>query len=332
MMQPAPTGVAPPTMPHQPQQYPPQQQQQSPYMMMPPPAAQAPPQMWPPQQVQPQPQPQHPQPTSVEEVRTLWIGDLQYWMDENYLFTCFAQSGEVISVKVIRNKLTAQSEGYGFVEFSSRAGAERVLQTYNGTIMPNGGQNFRLNWATFGSGERRSDDTSDFTIFVGDLAPDVTDYTLQETFRARYPSVRGAKVVIDRLTGRTKGYGFVRFGDEGEQLRAMTEMNGVLCSSRPMRIGPATNKNSIGGQQPKGLANRIEWIFRNFLWEGNGKERKFHLVSCKKVCSPASCGGLGVRNLKLFLENGFGSFILRWMRYGEILLMLNMVGCGELVF
>ncbi|XP_041028300.1 polyadenylate-binding protein RBP45-like isoform X1 [Juglans microcarpa x Juglans regia] len=251
MMQPAPTGVAPPTMPHQPQQYPPQQQQQSPYMMMPPPAAQAPPQMWPPQQVQPQPQPQHPQPTSVEEVRTLWIGDLQYWMDENYLFTCFAQSGEVISVKVIRNKLTAQSEGYGFVEFSSRAGAERVLQTYNGTIMPNGGQNFRLNWATFGSGERRSDDTSDFTIFVGDLAPDVTDYTLQETFRARYPSVRGAKVVIDRLTGRTKGYGFVRFGDEGEQLRAMTEMNGVLCSSRPMRIGPATNKNSIGGQQPK---------------------------------------------------------------------------------
>jgi len=172
-------------------------------------------------------------------------------MDENYLFTCFAQTGEVTSVKVIRNKQTAQSEGYGFIEFATRAGAERVLQTFNGTIMPNGGQNFRLNWATFSSGERRSDDTPDFTIFVGDLAPDVTDYMLQETFRARYPSVKGAKVVIDRITSRTKGYGFVRFGDEGEQLRAMTEMNGVLCSTRPMRIGPATNKNTTGVQQPK---------------------------------------------------------------------------------
>lgn len=160
---------------------------------------------------------------------------------------------QVVAVKVIRNKQTGQIEGYGFIEFISRAGAERVLQAYNGTPMPNGEQNFRLNWASFGAGEKR-DDTPDHTIFVGDLAADVTDYMLQETFRARYPSTKGAKVVIDRLTGRTKGYGFVRFGDESEQLRAMTEMNGVFCSTRPMRIGPATNKKTVSGQQqyPKG--------------------------------------------------------------------------------
>lgn len=160
------------------------------------------------------------------------------------------------SVKVIRNKQTSQSEGYGFIEFSSRSGAERVLQTYNGTIMPNGGQNFRLNWATFSSGEKRHDDSPDYTIFVGDLAADVTDYHLQETFRTRYSSVKGAKVVIDRLTGRTKGYGFVRFSDESEQVRAMTEMQGVLCSTRPMRIGPASNKNPPG-TQPKGT---LSWL------------------------------------------------------------------------
>lgn len=154
---------------------------------------------------------------------------------------------QVASVKVIRNKQTNQSEGYGFIEFFTRAAAERILQTYNGAIMPNGGQNYRLNWATFSGGERRHDDTPDYTIFVGDLAADVTDYILQETFRSRYSSVKGAKVVIDRLTGRTKGYGFVRFGDESEQMRSLTEMQGVLCSSRPMRIGPATNKN-LGAQ------------------------------------------------------------------------------------
>ena len=150
-------------------------------------------------------------------------------------------------MKVIRNKQTGQSEGYGFIEFLTRPAAERVLQTYNGTPMPIGAQNFRLNWAS--AGEKRQDDSPEYTIFVGDLAGDVTDYVLQETFRARYTSVKGAKVVIDRLTGRTKGYGFVKFGDETEQMRAMTEMNGVICSSRPMRIGPAANKNTSGTQQ-----------------------------------------------------------------------------------
>lgn len=154
----------------------------------------------------------------------------------------------MVSAKVIRNKQTGQSEGYGFIEFVSHAAAERNLQAYNGTLMPNVEQNFRLNWASMGAGEKRSDDSPDYTIFVGDLAADVTDYMLQETFRANYPSLKGAKVVTDRLTGRTKGYGFVKFGDENEQLRAMTEMNGRFCSTRPMRIGPAANKKAVGGQ------------------------------------------------------------------------------------
>ena len=34
-------------------------------------------------------------PTGPSEVRTLWIGDLQYWMDENYVYGCFASTGEV---------------------------------------------------------------------------------------------------------------------------------------------------------------------------------------------------------------------------------------------
>ncbi|KAK8635424.1 hypothetical protein V6N13_004161 [Hibiscus sabdariffa] len=139
------------------------------------------------------------------EVRSLWIGDLQPWMDENYLISIFSQTGEVVSAKVIRNKLTALPEGYGFIEFVSRVAAERVLQSYNGVPMPNAEQNFRLNWASLGSGEKRQDEGPDYTIFVGDLAADVSDYMLQETFKAVYPSVKGAKVVNDRTTGRSKG-------------------------------------------------------------------------------------------------------------------------------
>ncbi|KAK9706433.1 hypothetical protein RND81_07G124100 [Saponaria officinalis] len=233
------------------QQQPPQQTwpQQQQYQQ-PPQQQQQPSQQYqqPPQQQQQHYQQQQ-QPTSADEVRTLWIGDLQYWMDESYITNCFSQSGELVSVKIIRNKQTMQSECYGFIEFSTHAGAERVLQTYNGTLMPNAEQNFRLNWASYGSGEKRADEGAEHTIFVGDLSPDVTDYALQEAFRAHYPSVKGAKVVMDKLTGRAKGYGFVRFSDESEQLRAMTEMNGVMCSGRAMRIGAAASKKTNASYQ-----------------------------------------------------------------------------------
>ncbi|XP_022731301.1 polyadenylate-binding protein RBP47B'-like [Durio zibethinus] len=196
-------------------------------------------------------------PTSLEEVRTLWIGDLQFWVDESYLNSCFAHTGELVSIKIIRNKITGQPEGYGFVEFVSHAAAERILQTYNGTPMPGTDQMFRLNWASFGIGERRTDPGPEHSIFVGDLAPDVTDYLLQETFRAHYPSVRGAKVVTDPNTGRSKGYGFVKFSDEIERNRAMTEMNGVYCSTRAMRISAATPKKTTGFQQQYAVAKAI---------------------------------------------------------------------------
>ncbi|PPD92035.1 hypothetical protein GOBAR_DD11022 [Gossypium barbadense] len=59
--------------------------------------------------------------------------------------------------------------------------------------MPNYEQNFRLNWAALGYGEKRQEEGPDYTIFVGDLAADVSDYMLQETFKAVYPSVKSAK-------------------------------------------------------------------------------------------------------------------------------------------
>uniref|UniRef100_M4EC78 RRM domain-containing protein n=1 Tax=Brassica campestris TaxID=3711 RepID=M4EC78_BRACM len=197
-------------------------------------------------------------PGSGGEIRSLWIGDLQPWMDENHLKNIFSTlTGEVQQAKVIRNKQSGYSEGYGFIEFVSHAAAERILQTYNGAQMPGCEQTFRLNWAQLGAGERRQADGPEHTVFVGDLAPDVTDYMLTETFKAVYSSVKGAKVVTDRTTGRSKGYGFVKFGDESEQIRAMTEMNGQYCSSRPMRTGPAANKKPLTMQQPVILVSKL---------------------------------------------------------------------------
>jgi RNA recognition motif-containing protein len=50
--------------------------------------------------------------------------------------------------------------------------------------------------------------------------------------------------MTDPNTGMPRGYGFVRFHDQSEQQRALIEMQGVYCGSRPMRVSMATPKNS----------------------------------------------------------------------------------------
>ncbi|KAG6720010.1 hypothetical protein I3843_03G038700 [Carya illinoinensis] len=52
------------------------------------------------------------------------------------------------------------------------------------------------------------------------------------------------------------------------------------------------------------VANRLEKLFRDFLWRDLGEEAKFHLVSWDKICTPLSCGGLGFRKLSIFNKVG----------------------------
>ncbi|CAN6209081.1 unnamed protein product [Urochloa humidicola] len=197
--------------------------------------------------------------------RSLWIGGLLHWMDEDYLYGCFTYSPELLTVLIKRSKLTGQSEGYGFLKFTDHAAAAHILKSYNGQKMPNVDQDFNLHWAARSPApdklpdqdskldwatqqDGHADDpaaASEYAIFVGDLSYDVTEYMLHHLFKTRYPSVKSAKIIFDKLTGRPKGYGFVRFGDANEHVQAMTEMNGAYCSTRPMRIGPAPNKKNF---------------------------------------------------------------------------------------
>lgn len=65
----------------------------------------------------------------------------------------------------------------------------------------------------------------DFRIFCGDLGNEVSDSTLIKAF-SRYPSFQKAKVIVDKRTGKSRGYGFVSFSDPNDFTRAMREMNG----------------------------------------------------------------------------------------------------------
>ena len=161
---------------------------------------------------------------------------------------CFPRhfwSMQLVSVVIKRNKDTRQPEGFGFLNFADHATADQVLKSYNGQKMPNADRNFRLNWVIRDPPEKRADAPGkraddNRAIYVGGLGHDVTDSMLHNVFKDRYPSVTSATVVRDGFVGQSKGYGFVEFADVNERREAMTEMNGAYCSTRPMRIGPAT--------------------------------------------------------------------------------------------
>lgn len=70
-------------------------------------------------------------------------------------------------------------------------------------------------------------DDDDFRIFCGDLGNDVNDELLTRTFN-KYPSFQRAKVVRDKRTGKSKGFGFVSFKEPADFIRAMKEMDGEL--------------------------------------------------------------------------------------------------------
>jgi hypothetical protein len=99
----------------------------------------------------------------------------------------------------------------------------------------------------------------EFSIFVGDLAPETTNHDLVAVFRDptlglrpdREPrairpflSCKGAKIMSDPVTGLSKGYGFVRFTDEADMQRALIEMQGLYCMSRPSEFIPLTMASS----------------------------------------------------------------------------------------
>ena len=77
---------------------------------------------------------------------------------------------------------------------------------------------------------------NDWRLFAGDLGNEVTDDLLSRAF-GKYPSFAKAKVVRDKFTGKTKGFGFVSFIDPFDAAKAMREMNGKYVGNRPIRLG-----------------------------------------------------------------------------------------------
>lgn len=88
-------------------------------------------------------------------------------------------------------------------------------------------------------------------LYVGNLSYDVTDSALEALFAA-HGTVQSAQVIMDRDTGRSKGFGFVEMGSDAEAQAAIAALNGSQQGGRSLTVNEARPKEGGGGGGGRG--------------------------------------------------------------------------------
>jgi RNA recognition motif-containing protein len=83
-------------------------------------------------------------------------------------------------------------------------------------------------------------------LYVGNLSFNSNEDTLREAFSA-CGDVTDVRVMSDRETGRSRGFGFVTMGSADAAQRAIREMNGAMVDGRALRVNEAEERQDRGG-------------------------------------------------------------------------------------
>src|ERR1700736_2797309 len=84
-------------------------------------------------------------------------------------------------------------------------------------------------------------------LYVGNLHLGMTDESLKQLFVGKGYQVTSARVITDRETGRSRGFGFVELGSAGDVTKAIGEFNGFSGYGRALQVNEARPQESRGG-------------------------------------------------------------------------------------
>ncbi|KAF8399812.1 hypothetical protein HHK36_015683 [Tetracentron sinense] len=184
-------------------------------------------------------------PEPPEEAK-LFVGNLPYDMDSEKLAQLFDQAGVVEVAEVIYNRETDQSRGFGFVTMSSVEEAEKAVEILNRFDV--NGRLLTVNKAApRGSRPERPPQAFEPTlrIYVGNLPWQVDDARLEQVF-SEHGKVVAARVVNDRDTGRSRGFGFVTMSTQTELDDAIAALDGQSLDGRAIRVNAAEERPRRG--------------------------------------------------------------------------------------
>jgi len=157
---------------------------------------------------------------------SLYVGDLAPEVTEATLFELFNAVGPVASIRVCRDATTRRSLGYAYVNFHSVQDAERALDTMNFTNIR--GKQCRIMWSQRDPRLRQSGKGN---IFVKNLHESIDNKTLYDTFSV-FGNILSCKVVIDKESQKSRGYGYVHYVDDKSAKKAIDGVHGMHISDR----------------------------------------------------------------------------------------------------
>ena len=92
-------------------------------------------------------------------------------------------------------------------------------------------------------------------LYVGNLSHDLDNNDLKETFQA-YGDVESAQIIMDRDTGRSKGFGFVEMGNVDQAQAAIDALNGTEVAGRTLTVNEARPQKERGERSGGGGGGR----------------------------------------------------------------------------
>jgi len=170
------------------------------------------------------------------------VGDLAPDVNEGLLFDIFNAVGPVSSIRVCRDAVTRRSLGYAYVNFHQVADAERALDTMNFTTIKD--RPCRIMWSQRDPSIRRSNVGN---IFVKNLHESIDNKQLYDTF-SLFGNILSCKVVTDRDSGKSKGYGYVHYETAEAASAAIEKLDGMLIDGQEVQVGVFMRRTERPGQ------------------------------------------------------------------------------------
>jgi len=186
-----------------------------------------------------------PIPDSVDESfdpSKLIVNYLPLSVDNASLKEMFAPFGTVEEAKIITDRVTKVSRGYGFVKFSNPEEAEKAIEGLNGKPLDSGGAEPKLLHVAVSKPPK-----VEVNLYVGNLLQDAKQEELKAVF-SQFGTVVECNIPVDRSTGFGRGYGFVRVDSKTAARKAIEALNGnpvpSLSGAASLTVKHAENNNN----------------------------------------------------------------------------------------
>uniref|UniRef100_A0A674M9H7 ELAV-like protein n=1 Tax=Takifugu rubripes TaxID=31033 RepID=A0A674M9H7_TAKRU len=188
------------------------------------------------------PSPMQTGPTNDDSKTNLIVNYLPQNMTQEEFRSLFGSIGEIESCKLVRDKITGQSLGYGFVNYIDPKDAEKAINTLNGLRLQT--KTIKVSYARPSSASIR-----DANLYVSGLPKTMTQKELEQLF-SQYGRIITSRILVDQVTGGSRGVGFIRFDKRVEAEEAIKGLNGQKPSgaAEPITVKFANNPSQKTSQ------------------------------------------------------------------------------------